>query len=96
MQFFADHKMSWDDAIEIINGFTSENYCKGPVDDQDYPGDKVWIFGFVYSGKEIYVKLADNTTRKAKVISFHDAKYDLHYPFKRDAGNRNSEATGNQ
>jgi hypothetical protein len=62
---------------------TSENYCKGPEHDFDYPGE-LWIFGKIIGGQEIYIKLKIvyvASEKFAKLISFHPADSALCYPY---------------
>jgi len=66
---------------EILN-LSVSNYCSGPEPDKDLPG-KVWVFGKIIDGKEIYIKLKIahvNSMRIAKCISFHIANYPLEFP----------------
>lgn len=69
---------------EILLGLTVLDYCKGPEDDRDQPGE-IWEFGLNVKGEDIYIKLKVanvNGKKIAKCISFHIAKYELEYPYK--------------
>ena len=59
---------------DILLSLSVSNYCKGPEDDRDRPGE-IWVFGILIKGKEIYIKL-----KIAKCLSFHIADFPLNYP----------------
>lgn len=67
----------------ILLGLSVTNYCRGPLPDQDRPGE-IWEFGKDIDSYEIYIKLkvANVDSKKiAKCISFHIAKHRLKYPY---------------
>ncbi|GMT39897.1 MAG: hypothetical protein IEMM0001_0632 [bacterium] len=69
---------------EILLDLTVLDYCKGPKDDRDQPGE-IWEFGKNVKDEDIYIKLKVaevNGKKIAKCISFHIAKYKLQYPYK--------------
>ena len=69
---------------EILLSLSVADYCKGPEEDRDCPGE-LWFFGKEIDGYEIYIKLkvANVGGREiAKCISFHFAKFPLRYPYK--------------
>ena len=68
----------------LILGLSVKDYCSGPEPDHDRPGE-VWIFGTDLDGVDVYVKLkiAQVGSKKiAKCISFHKARFALHYPLR--------------
>lgn len=78
---------------EVLLGLQVGDYCKGPEqDDKDPDGPKdIWFFGVDYEGVKIYIKLqlveetdgeSSDTFVHAKCISFHEAEYELIFPFK--------------
>lgn len=69
---------------EILLGLSVVDYCKGPEQDRDQPGD-VWVFGKQIKGQELYIKLKVaevNGAYIAKCISFHPAGFPMKYPLK--------------
>ena len=71
---------------EIILGLSAADYCKGPEEDRDRPGE-VWVFGAHVDENEIYIKLKIaeiGLTKIAKCISFHKAQAQLYYPLRID------------
>ncbi|MGB9781867.1 MAG: hypothetical protein ACPLSY_04040 [Moorellaceae bacterium] len=56
------------------------NYSHTDYDDNPkFQGELVWIFGTVYGSEEIYIKL--KIREKVICLSFHEADYDLNYPY---------------
>jgi len=69
---------------EILLSLSVKDYCKGPEDDRDRPGE-LWFFGKNIKGCDIYIKLkvaCIDGSKIAKCISFHEAKWPLEYPNK--------------
>lgn len=67
---------------EILLGLSVTDYCQGPEQDRDRPGN-LWIFGREIEGHEVYIKLKVaqvGDKQIAKCISFHIARYPLKYP----------------
>ena len=72
----------------IIN-LKAEDYCKGPEpNDYDHDDGPVWIFGVGIKRKgkgqkiPIYIKIYISRAFGTFCISFHIAKYELHFPYK--------------
>jgi len=78
-------KISKKFAIDILANLELKNYSSGPQADESSLDQEVWIFGFDFMKKEIYIKIkvywCQNTWR-GKCISFHQAEKHLFYPFK--------------
>lgn len=69
--------------LEILS-LSVIDYSSGPSPDRDVAGE-IWIFGKEINGHEVYIKLKIaniNGSKIAKCISFHEAEFPLHYPFK--------------
>ena len=67
----------------IVLSLEDVDYCDGPILDSLNKGADMWVFGKDYDGHELYIKISlgdagDNTV----CISFHEAEFTLHYPFK--------------
>lgn len=79
----AELGLTFKDVRDIVLGLSVVDYCEGPVQDRDVPGD-LWVFGKVVSNTEVYIKLKLVTVSVLKVvriISFHTANKALCYPF---------------
>lgn len=58
-----------------------EDYSEGPLDNDQYGTDAMWVFGKTIKDKEIYIKI---TISQLDVIciSFHTSQYSMNYPLK--------------
>lgn len=68
-------------AKAIIGALTFEHYCKGPEPDDNNPNEHLWIFGYMFGNNELYIKLSDDLSFRAKCVSFHRPNYDMNYPY---------------
>lgn len=77
LQFLANMGLTKRIALQNILDLTYKDYCKGPDDDHNEPGE-VWFFADDICGCEVYVKFKlygpDN---RLKVISYHEAEFPL-------------------
>jgi len=67
---------------EVILNLSVDDYCDGPKPNKDQPG-KIWEFGQLIEGNEVYIKLKIAQVGKvklAKCLSFHVAEYPLRFP----------------
>lgn len=72
------------DIQETLLGLSVEDYCEGPCQDRDQPGE-LWVFGKAVENNVVYIKLkvaSFSSLRIVRVISFHFAEHSLEYPFK--------------
>ena len=75
--------LSIDTVKEYIKNLTRENYCEGPKkDENDNFSGKVWIFGKKIDGVIFYIKLKIKKDSLLCCLSFHDAKYNMKFPFR--------------
>jgi hypothetical protein len=78
----ADLGITISDARNTIMQLTYSNYCGGPEEDRDRPGQTIWKFGCSLGGDDVYIKLSGNFSYNiAKCISFHKADGPLFYPY---------------
>jgi hypothetical protein len=76
--------LTWSIFIKELLGLSVVDYCSGPDQDRDIPGD-VWMFGKEINGHEIYIKLKIfyiGSEKNAKCISFHEADHPIKYPIR--------------
>ena len=81
------------DIKETLLGLSVEDYCEGPCDDRDQPGE-LWVFGKAIDNKVVYIKLklaSFGPLRIVRVVSFHFAEHTLEHPFEEKGGNRDDE-----
>jgi hypothetical protein len=84
MNCLAELELDFGDVRDLILQLLVTDYCEGPVNDRNMPGD-LWVFGKVVAGKEVYIKLKLATfgsLRLVRVVSFHLARESLCYPYK--------------
>lgn len=59
------------------------DYCEGPLMEVLYGGADMWIFGINIKCQEIYIKITLGLHGNHVIcISFHEAEYPMHYPYK--------------
>lgn len=83
----------YQDISETLLDLSVEDYCEGPCQDRDQPGD-LWVFGKVIENKAVYIKIklaSFGPLRIVRVISFHFADYTLDHPFKEEKEERDDE-----
>ncbi|NHM02408.1 type II toxin-antitoxin system MqsR family toxin [Flavobacterium difficile] len=66
----------------ILLNLNIEDYCEGPIDNDQYGNNPMWVFGTNVKKNEIYVKIT-LLPSKAFCISFHIAEHPLTYPLKK-------------
>jgi len=75
---------TYDDVRDAILGLSVADYCAGPLQDRDMPGD-LWVFGKITEGKEVYIKLKlarFGPLKIVRIVSSHPAKESLCYPYR--------------
>ncbi|WCC43658.1 hypothetical protein PJW08_00545 (plasmid) [Tenacibaculum finnmarkense] len=69
---------------EIILNLEVQDYSEGPLDETQYGGIEMWVFGRVIKSQEIYIKMTiSKNTGGAVCISFHKAEHPMKFPFKK-------------
>ena len=74
----------YSDVREVLLGLSVEDYCEGPLEDKDMPGD-LWVFGKAVDGREVYIKLKlakFGSITRLRVVSFHFPRACILYPLK--------------
>jgi uncharacterized DUF497 family protein len=74
--------ISFRDASHIISRLTYQDYVSGPSQDHLYPEQSVYVFGYQLDDIELYIKLTFRKVDNLFILSFHEAKYPLQYPFR--------------
>ena len=84
MECLTQLEFKYTDIKETLLGLSVEDYCEGPCQDRDQPGE-LWVFGETIENKVVYIKLklaSLGQLRFVRVVSFHFAEHTLEYPFK--------------
>lgn len=82
-QTLADLELMPNDRKKILEKLEVEDYCQGPLEETQYGGSEMWVFGRTMRGKEIYIKITLGIENTSVIcISFHIAEYPMEYQFK--------------
>lgn len=80
-QNLADIGITANKRKDIIQELEVENYSQGPLEENQYGGTEMWVFGKVVKNDEVYIKLTINRNLgNAICISFHKAEFPMSYP----------------
>jgi hypothetical protein len=68
---------------QILQDLTVEDYSEGPIEEIVFMGSPLWVFGKIFKGYEIYIKISmGKPNNNTLCISFHIAEFPMNYPFK--------------
>jgi hypothetical protein len=81
IQTLADLEITAKFRDNILSNLAIENYCQGPLTNDQYGINLMWVFGVIVKKQEVYIKITILPT-KSFCISFHISEYSLEYPFK--------------
>ncbi|MFU8786094.1 MAG: type II toxin-antitoxin system MqsR family toxin [Candidatus Izemoplasmataceae bacterium] len=73
--------LSITDAINIVKHLGIENYYRGPTKDHRNHEQEIYEFGTKLDDLEIYIKLTIGIKDDLFIMSFHEAKKPIIYPF---------------
>jgi len=69
---------------EAVKNLEINDYCEGPLEETQYGGETMWVFGKQIKSEEVYIKITLGIPNNAVIcISFHIAERPMKYPFKR-------------
>ena len=73
------------DIVERLKELTISEYSETLNDRDDDNPPKLFVFGKDINGKLVYIKLKikENVEKKILCLSFHYAKYDMKFPYRR-------------
>lgn len=72
------------EAVYIVGHLQLENYYRGPNEDHNKKGNLIYEFGFDYSDEfQLYIKLTFRKDDELFIMSFHKAKREISYPYKK-------------
>lgn len=75
--------ISFAEAKQIIKTLKPENYVSGPNQDHLVSKQQVFVFGYDLYEIELYIKLTIRILDDLFIMSFHEAKFKLEYPFRK-------------
>ena len=64
----------------ILKDLEVLDYSQGPLTNDQYGNNSMWVFGRIIKGEEIYIKIT--CSQYAYCISFHIAEHPMNYPFR--------------
>ena len=70
------------EAINIVKNLKLEDYYRGPKKDHLHPEQEVYEFGKWLDEIELYIKLTIRKQDDLFIMSFHEAKRPINYPYK--------------
>lgn len=82
-QTLSDLELMPNERKKIIEKLEIDDYCEGPLEETQYGGSEMWVFGRMLRRKEIYIKITLGALNTSVIcISFHIAEYKMNYQFK--------------
>ncbi|APY07088.1 toxin [Winogradskyella sp. J14-2] len=82
-QTLADLELMPNERKKILENLVIDDYCEGPLEETQYGGSEMWVFGRTLRGKEVYIKITLGIENTSVIcISFHIAEYPMEYQFK--------------
>lgn len=67
---------------EILLKLDVEDYVEGPIEDNSYGKNSIWVFGREVKEREVVIKISMGKESKVNHISFHLAERPIFYPLK--------------
>lgn len=68
---------------QIIEELEVKDYSQGPIEDTNFVGSPLWVFGKHLKGHELYIKISMGMPNRSTLcISFHNSEFPINYPLK--------------
>lgn len=68
---------------QIIQELEVKDYSQGPIEDTNFVGSPLWMFGKKLKGHELYIKISMGMPNRSTLcISFHISEFPINYPLK--------------
>jgi hypothetical protein len=68
---------------QIVEELEVKDYSEGPIEDTNFVGSPLWVFGKTVKGHEIYIKISMGMPNRSTLcISFHISEFPINYPLK--------------
>lgn len=82
-QALLDLDLRPNDRIKILDDLKAQDYIEGPIDDNDFLGSDLWVFGKKVKAEDVYIKVSMGKPNQTTIcISFHIAERPVIYPLK--------------
>jgi len=83
IQALADLDITPKERESILDNLKVEDYSEGPLEENQFGGAEMWVFGITVKSQEVYVKITLGMENSHTIcISFHLSEYSMNYPFK--------------
>jgi hypothetical protein len=68
---------------QIVEELDVKDYSEGPIEDTNFVGSPLWVFGKIVKGHELYIKISMGMPNRSTLcISFHISEFSINYPLK--------------
>jgi hypothetical protein len=68
---------------QIVEELEVKDYSEGPIEDTNFVGSPLWVFGKIVKGHELYIKISMGMPNRSTLcISFHISEFSINYPLK--------------
>ena len=68
---------------QIVEELDVKDYLEGPIEDTNFVGSSLWVFGKIVKGHELYIKISMGMPNRSTLcISFHISEFPINYPLK--------------
>jgi hypothetical protein len=68
---------------QIVEELKVKDYSEGPIEDTNFVGSPLWVFGKIVKGYELYIKISMGMPNRSTLcISFHISEFPINYPLK--------------
>lgn len=68
---------------QIVEELEVKDYSEGPIEDTNFVGSPLWVFGKIVKGHELYIKISMGMPNRSTLcISFHISEFPINYPLK--------------
>lgn len=79
-QTLADLELMPVERKKVLEKLKLEDYCEGPLEESQFIGNEMWVFGSRLKGEEIYIKISLGKENTCVIcISFHIAEFPMNY-----------------
>jgi hypothetical protein len=68
---------------QIVEELEVKDYSEGPIEDTNFVGSPLWVFGKIVKRHELYIKISMGMPNRSTLcISFHISEFPINYPLK--------------
>ena len=66
---------------QIIEELEVKDYSEGPIEDTNFVGSPLWVFGKIVKGYEVYIKISNGMPNRGCLIVIHCASRFIYQNF---------------